>query len=249
MTDLTYKDYLRIDNLLSIQDPRTPDTADTAVVLAEHFFIVAHQTSELWLKQIIADLSAAAESLAPQKPGDDGELNPGEPELGAEFLARANDVLVLLHEQLITLEKLPLRLFAEFRPYLDSASGAESAQFKVLSRLLGDDERSGELYEAFCAATVAAGTSVPEVCRDGVRSGVHHRVAELLLDIGNAYWRWKVGHLGLMSRSLGQQAGTAGSSGAMYLAGRLTMPFGELRRLRGEVHEQFAAGHNAQTAA
>lgn len=249
MSGLTYRDYLRIDSLLSIQDTRTPETADTAVILAEHFFIVAHQASELWLKQIIADLSAAAESLAPKKPGDDGELDAGEPELGVEYLSRANDVLLVLHEQLITLEKLPLRLFAEFRPYLDTASGAESAQFKVLSNLLGDDERPGELYEAFCAATAAAGTSVAEVCRDGVRSGVHHRVAELLLDIGNAYWRWKVAHLGLMSRSLGQQLGTAGSTGAMYLAGRLTMPFGELRKLRGEVHAQFAADHSERSAA
>lgn len=249
MSGLTYREYLRIDKLLSMQEPRTPDTADTAVVLAEHFFIVAHQTAELWLKQVIADLSAAAESLAPKKPGDDGELNGGEPELGAEYLARANDVLFLLHDQLVALEKLPVRLFAEFRPYLDTASGAESAQFKVLSNLLGDDERPGELYEAFVAATAAAGTSVAEVCRYGVRSGVHHRVAELLLDLGNAYWRWKVAHLGLMSRSLGQQTGTGGSSGAMYLAGRLTMPFGELRRLRGEVHAEFAAAHAAQRAA
>ncbi|MGI5348299.1 tryptophan 2,3-dioxygenase family protein [Streptomyces sp. CA-250714] len=249
MTTLTYRDYLRIDNLLSIQVPRTPDTARTEVVLAEHFFIVAHQTCELWLKQIIADLGAAAEALSPEPAPGEGGLETGDAELSAEFLERASDLLFVLHAQLVALEKLPLRLFAEFRPYLDTASGAESAQFKALSQLLGNDIDPGRLYEAFRTATESAGTSVAEVCRLGSRAGVFHRIAELLLDIGNGYWRWKVAHLGLMSRSLGQQAGTGGSSGAMYLAGRLTMPFGELRRLRGEVHDEFAANFQAQNAA
>ncbi|WP_369201226.1 tryptophan 2,3-dioxygenase family protein [Streptomyces sp. PU-14G] len=249
MTTLTYRDYLHIDKLLSIQAPRTPDTAGTEVVLAEHFFIVAHQTTELWLKQIIADLGAAAEALAPDPSRGQEGLAASDGELSAEFLLRANDLLLLLYNQLVALEKLPLRLFAEFRPFLDNASGAESAQFKAFSTLLGDDQSDGKLYETFRAATECAGTSVAEVCRLGVHSGVHHRIAELLLDIGNAYWRWKVAHLGVMSRSLGEQSGTGGSSGATYLAGRLAMPFGELRRLRGEVHAEMAAHHAAQRAA
>ncbi|MFF8919349.1 tryptophan 2,3-dioxygenase family protein [Streptomyces sp. NPDC015032] len=235
-SSLTYKDYLRVDTLLSLQVPRTRDTADTAVVLAEHFFIVAHQTCELWLKQIIADLGAAANALSP-------ELGSDEPELSAEFLQRATELFRVLHEQLLTLEKLPLRLFAEFRPYLDTASGAESVQFRSLTDLLGDDADPGRLYEAFCAATAHRGTSPAEVCRAGVQTGVHHRIAELLLDIGNAYWRWKVAHLALMSRTLGDLPGTGGTSGASYLAQRLTLPFGELRVLRGQVHDDFARNH------
>jgi tryptophan 2,3-dioxygenase len=50
MTALTYSDYLNIDALLSLQETRSPDTASRAVIHAEHFFMVTHQSCELWLK-------------------------------------------------------------------------------------------------------------------------------------------------------------------------------------------------------
>ncbi|MFF4037016.1 tryptophan 2,3-dioxygenase family protein [Streptomyces sp. NPDC001816] len=229
MTDLTYSEYLQVDTLLSLQQPRSSGTADRAVVLAEHFFIVAHQSCELWLKQLAADLEAVVDTLA------SGSGAAGL-ELSVELLRRAGDLLRVLHEQVLVLERLPLRHFVEFRPLLGTASGAQSEQFGVLARLIGNDRRDGALYEAFVAAVARSGLSVAHVCRLGPEAGGLHRVAEALLDVGDGLLRWKVAHLGLMSRMVGGEQGTGGSSGIDYLLRRITLPFPELRYHRGELH-------------
>ncbi|WP_124270197.1 tryptophan 2,3-dioxygenase family protein [Streptomyces sp. ADI96-02] len=228
LSDLTYADYLRMETLLSLQEPRAPHTAGRAVVLAEQFFIITHQSCELWLKQLAADLDAAVESLVP--PCDPHDL-----ELGLEFLLRAADIVRVLQQQVLVLEKLPLRCFAAFRPHLGTASGAQSTQFRRLTALLGNEHDPGSLYEAFTAAADYHGQTVPDVCRRGVESGVLHRVAEALVDLGNGYWHWKVAHLALVSGMVGEQSGTGGSSGVDFLARRTSRPFPELRRSRGKV--------------
>ncbi|WP_274536117.1 tryptophan 2,3-dioxygenase family protein [Streptomyces sp. CB03234] len=233
MTAFSYSDYLRTDTLLSLQRTRTPPTADRAVLLAEHFFIVAHQSCELWLKQVVADLEAVAGTLSSASGAEDLELS-------AEYLQRASEVLRVLHDQVIVLERLPLRHFAAFRPYLGTASGAQSEQFRTLARLIGDERRTGTLYEAFATAVTRLGTTVAEVCRRGTGAGALHRVAEGLLDIGNGYWRWKVAHLGLTSKMLGGRPGTGATDGVDHLLRRITQPFSELRTHREQVHAPLA---------
>ncbi len=232
MTGLTYADYLQTDTLLSLQETRTPSTARHEVVLAEHFFIVAHQSCELWLKQVVADLEAAACLLL-------GMSDLTDIELSLEYLQRINELLRVLHEQVIVLERLPVQYFAEFRPYLGTASGAQSRQFRQLASLMGSDQRAGRLYTGLVAAAERQGSSVDEISRRGVNAGPLYRVAEALLDAGNGYWRWKVAHLGLMAKMMGDQPGTGGTSGADYLIRRITLPFPELRLLRGHLHEQL----------
>ncbi|GGU86021.1 tryptophan 2,3-dioxygenase family protein [Lentzea flava] len=231
MGTLTYADYLRMETLLSLQETRIPPTANRAVVLAEQFFIIAHQSCELWLKQIGADLTCAAEALLP--PCDVGDL-----EQSIEFLLRTGEILRLLHGQLLVLEKLPIRYFAEFRPYLGTASGVQSAQFRQMSRLLGDDESPSSLYKVFEAAVEYHGMSIEDLCKQGVGAGVLHRVAEALLEIGNGYWHWKVAHLALTSKMVGSNEGTGGTSGVDFLARRVTLPFPTLRRVRGQSLER-----------
>lgn len=230
MTTLTYADYLRVDTLLSLQETRTPDTASRSVVLAEHFFIVTHQASELWLKQVTFDLDAAADAMTPPYGLED-------PELALEFLQRSVELLRVLQEQVIALEKLPLRHFAEFRPFLDGASGAQSVQFRLLARLLGGDRQEGQLYRAFELLTKHKGMSVAEVCALGPAAGVLNRIADSLLDVANGYWRWKMTHLALVSKMVGNRNGTGGSTGVDQLARRITMPFPHLRQLRAQVHQ------------
>jgi tryptophan 2,3-dioxygenase len=230
MRDLTYADYLQLDTLLSMQKPRTSKTADRAVVLSEHFFIVAHQASEIWVKQILADLVAATDALRPDFGATDADLS-------LEYLDRVARLMGLLHDQVVVLEKLPLLHFAEFRPYLGTASGAQSAQFHELDALLGDDKRPEGLFATFTSYASERGMSVADICRHGASAGVLHRISEALVDIGNGFWRWKVAHLGMISAILGEQPGTGGSNGASQLASRIRLPFPELRRLRGEVHQ------------
>ena len=55
---LTYSKYLRLDRVLSAQEPRSrPEHHD------ELLFIIQHQTSELWMKLIIHELRAAIATL------------------------------------------------------------------------------------------------------------------------------------------------------------------------------------------
>ncbi|WP_329791955.1 tryptophan 2,3-dioxygenase family protein [Lentzea sp. DG1S-22] len=230
MTTLTYSDYLQVETLLSLQETRSPDTASQAVVLAEHFFIVTHQSCELWLKQITIDLDAAAKAMMPPHGPDDDEL-------ALEFLQRSAELLRVLHDQLIALEKLPLRHFAEFRPFLDGASGAQSAQFRLLARLLGGDRQEGRLYQAFEMLAMHREITVSDICALGPAAGVLNRIADALMDVANGYWRWKMTHLALVSKMVGNRGGTGGSSGVEYLARRVTLPFPRLRLLRAQVHD------------
>src|ERR671910_2886745 len=53
--DINYASYLKVDELLGLQQPRTkPEHPD------ELLFIVVHQASELWFKVILHELDALA---------------------------------------------------------------------------------------------------------------------------------------------------------------------------------------------
>jgi len=240
MATITYADYLHVNTLLSLQVTRTPDTSSRAVILAEHFFIVTHQACELWLKQVTIDLDAAADAMTPP-------YGPEDEELALEFLQRSVELLRVLHDQVLALERLPLRHFAEFRPFLDGASGSQSEQFRLLARLLGGNRQEGHLYRAFERLTAHKGMSVAEVCAHGPAAGALNRIAESLLDIANGYWRWKITHLALVSKMVGNRNGTGGSTGVDQLARRITMPFAELRQLRAQVHKQLPSERTLPT--
>ncbi|MFB7241923.1 tryptophan 2,3-dioxygenase family protein [Streptomyces populi] len=230
-TEVTYAAYLKLDDLLKLQEPRTPDdAADLTTVLSEQFFIVSHQTCELWLKQILGDLAAVE--------GNFLTMTTTDLERSVDLLCRAGELLRLLHEQLMALERLPLEDFVRFRQYLGTASGAQSSQSHELERVLGSASRSGSLFLAFRAGLERIGADLEEIVGAGVAAGPFHRVVEAMLRVGNGYFQWKIGHVGLVTKMIGEQSGTAGTSGVAYLMDRATMPFTELHELRGKVHER-----------
>ena len=55
---LSYKDYLKVDRLLSLQKPRSKPAQHD-----ETLFIIIHQTFELWFKEILNELEAVHRSL------------------------------------------------------------------------------------------------------------------------------------------------------------------------------------------
>jgi tryptophan 2,3-dioxygenase len=165
----------------------------------------------------------------------------GAAELALEHLSRVAAAFGLLHGQVTALDRLPHHCFARFRPYLGTASGAQSEQFTQLDRELGLSGAASPVAEAFAAAVARAGSSLVEVCRAGLAGGALYRVAEVLLEIGQGYWRWKVAHLAVVSRLLGDIGGTAGSTGADHLARRLAVPFPEVRRAQLLAHFDRAA--------
>ncbi|MEU6755465.1 tryptophan 2,3-dioxygenase family protein [Streptomyces sp. NPDC005409] len=231
MTDeLKYQNYLELDTLLSLQNPRSAGSAAMkSTVLSEQFFIIAHQASELWLTQIIADLEAAIDTFTTTDDTSNAEWI-------VDLLQRAGELMRLLSTQLTALDRLPLRDFAMFRQYLGTASGAQSKQFHRLAHLIGNAEQDGPLYESFVAWVARSGHTVSDLARRGIEADVYYRIIEALLDVGNGYWRWQVSHISLITRVMGNHAGTGGTTGANYLISHCTLPFAELRDLRSQAH-------------
>ena len=210
---LTYAGYLHLGEILDAQHPLAPDSEGAAVGAAEHFFIVTHQAFELWFKQLLLDLDHAAQRLAP--PEVDAEL-------ALDHLQRSASILRLLVQQMVLFDHLSPRSFLAFRPYLGSASGSESAQFREVQRALGLRGKSGSpVYTAFAAALDARGMSLEDAYREPSSAGVLYRVAEALVDISEEFWQLSAVHVQIAERTIGQRPGTGGTAGVAYLASEL----------------------------
>ena len=119
---MSYAGYLRLDRLLSAQQPLSqPPHHD------ELLFIVQHQVSELWLKLMIHELSAAVAHLQRD------ELGPCQ-----KIFARCKAVLRQLTEMWSVLETLTPSEYMEFRDILGPSSGFQSLQYRMVEFLLGN---------------------------------------------------------------------------------------------------------------
>jgi tryptophan 2,3-dioxygenase len=228
MNELTYSRYIRVSELLKLQEPQS--RAEVPLTRAcEHFFIVTHQTSELWLAQVLLDLDEAGLAIAEGRYPD-----------AQECLQRAAVVLDVMTANLDVLATMPPGRFACFRGDLGRATGAQSAQFAQLDRRLGLG-RNGEcpLLDALEAACARQGASLAGLLRAGNPDHPElARVALSMLDVSRKAWKWKVMHLELTAKMLGHQhSGTGGSSGTKYLAGRLAMPFETLWAAVSAMHQ------------
>jgi tryptophan 2,3-dioxygenase len=128
---LTYDGYLGLPQLLSAQKPLS-----SPVHHDEMLFIIQHQTSELWMKLVIHELSAAIRHLA----ADD--LGPC-----LKILARVKQVQRQLFEQWSVLETLTPSEYLEFRDVLGPSSGFQSLQYRMIEFLLGN--KNAEMVQVF----------------------------------------------------------------------------------------------------
>jgi tryptophan 2,3-dioxygenase len=207
---LTYGRYLHLDEILSAQHPLAPESEGPAVHAAEHFFIVAHQVFELWFSQLLMDLANAAAVL----PGPTSD-----PEMALDHLQRAASILRLLVQQMVLFDHLSPRSFLAFRPYLGSASGSESAQFREVQRALGVRGSAGSpVYTAFATALSERGWNLDGMYREPSAAGALYRVAEALVDISEQFWQLNAVHVQIAERTIGQRPGTGGTTGVAYLA-------------------------------
>ena len=119
--EVTYGSYLALDQLLALQHPRSvPEHSD------ELLFIVVHQASELWFKEILHELDALIDVLSR-----------GEAEFALFRMGRINALLRIVSAQLSALETLPPQHFAEFRRHLGTSSGSQSVQFRAIEAASG----------------------------------------------------------------------------------------------------------------
>ncbi|HEX3200717.1 MAG TPA: tryptophan 2,3-dioxygenase family protein, partial [Actinomycetes bacterium] len=114
--ELTYGSYLRVPELLALQQPRSRPPHPE-----ELHFIVVHQALELWMKLLLHDLGRIVGLL-------DGDDFPR----AQALLGRVNHTLSHALEQMRSLHTLAPWDLHQFRSYLGTASGSQSVQFREL---------------------------------------------------------------------------------------------------------------------
>jgi len=251
--DLNYGSYLKIPQLLGLQQLQSrPHHHD------EMFFIIIHQTTELWFKEILHEADLLAECF------DKGWLP-----MALKVLKRINGVMELLCRQIELLGTLTPREFAGFREALGTGSGFQSVQFRAAEFAFGQrnpwffqffEQREEELnelrrryespsiYDHFLAALAKDGKPVPRAAleRDLSKShafdqqvvdlfhGLYSNpesetpwilICEALLDFDTLWSKWRAVHILMVSRTIGTQMGTGGSSGIKFLQSRQPLRF------------------------
>jgi tryptophan 2,3-dioxygenase len=123
---ITYISYLKVDELLSLQQPESDGEHD------EMLFIVIHQTYELWFKQILHEIAALQTSL-----------EAGKTHRSLAILGRVRTIMKTCVSQLDILETMTPLQFNTFRGRLQSSSGFQSAQFREVEAVLGRRDQAG----------------------------------------------------------------------------------------------------------
>ena len=239
---VTYNSYLKIDELLLLQQPRSEGPEHD-----ELLFIVIHQIYELWFKELLHELDRVIQLLR-----DD------HPHRAQHTLKRILTILKVMVAQLDILETMTPLEFLSFRSRLEAASGFQSDQFRQIEFVLGRksdgaverfapgtrartalERRYAEptLWDAFLRYLSREGYAVPRphLERDAVapvessaeiqeilvtvyRSDAKNaELCERLVDLDEGFQEWRYRHVKMVERTIGARPGTGGSSGAAYL--------------------------------
>jgi tryptophan 2,3-dioxygenase len=244
---VTYSGYLRLDQLLTAQQPRSGEHD-------ELLFIVIHQIYELWFKQLLHELGKLQ-----------AELESGGGTHAMRTLRRTLAIMKIVVAQLDVLETMTPNQFTRFRDWLGTSSGFESAQFRELEATLG--RRDPMMVAAYAEGSpererIWAAMSRPSVFDSFVRylvgqgydlpADIAHRdvgtplmaseamqqvlkkvyeddtdaaaVCELLVDLDEGLQEWRYRHIKMVQRTIGARHGTGGSAGADYLTTTLSEP-------------------------
>jgi tryptophan 2,3-dioxygenase len=250
---LTYAGYLRLDTLLSAQQPLS-----NPVHHDEMLFIVQHHVSELWMKLIVHELNGAIAHLGADDVGP-----------CLKILARVKQVLRQLFEQWAVLETLTPSEYMEFRHVLGPASGFQSLQYRTMEFLLGNKNADAvkvfgydppaqaglqrvleapSLYDEFLRFLARHGHAIPPQCVQRDFSVPHvstpalvpvfqriyerteefwteYHLCEQLVDVEESFQLWRFRHMKTVERIIGHKRGTGGSSGVGFLKKALELTF------------------------
>ena len=241
--DMSYGDYLHLDQVLNAQHPLSPDHN-------EMLFIVQHQTSELWMKLMLHELRAAIGNIARD------ELAPA-----FKMLARVSKIMEQLVHAWDVLATMTPSEYSAIRPYLGSSSGFQSWQYRHIEFILGNKNAhmlkphahradiQQELAQALAAPSLydealkllarqgfaiaprvlerdlmqayVADRSVEQAWAVVYRAPREHwalyELAEELVDLEDAFRQWRFRHVTTVERIIGVKRGTGGTSGVSYL--------------------------------
>jgi tryptophan 2,3-dioxygenase len=257
--DMSYTDYLHLDEVLNAQHPLSPDHN-------EMLFIVQHQTGELWMKLMRHELGAAIAHVARD------EMAPA-----FKMLARVSRIMEQLVHAWDVLATMTPSEYSAIRPYLAASSGFQSWQYRCVEFLLGNKNGAmlkphqhrpdllaqvqaayelPSLYDESLRLLARRGLAVPAshlqrdwtqpyAADDAVeqawlvvyRAPPEHwdlyQLGEELIDLEDAFRLWRFRHVTTVERIIGFKRGTGGSSGVGYLRKMLDVVlFPEIWRLR-----------------
>jgi tryptophan 2,3-dioxygenase len=260
--DMSYGDYLHLDQVLSAQHPLSPDHN-------EMLFIVQHQTSELWMKLMLHELRAAVAAIAAD-------------ELGTAFkmLARVSRIMEQLVHAWDVLATMTPPEYSAIRPYLSASSGFQSYQYRCIEFTMGNKNaamlkphahrpdllaqveaawRTPSLYDESLRLLARRGVAVPAshlerdwtlpyvesdavrdawlvVYRDTKKHWDLYQLGEELTDLEDTFRLWRFRHVTTVQRIIGFKRGTGGTGGVSYLRKMLdTVLFPEVWALRTEL--------------
>ena len=260
--DMSYGDYLQLDEILNAQRPLSPNHN-------EMLFIVQHQTSELWMKLLLHELGAAMQCVARD-------------ELGSAFkmLARVGKIMEQLVHAWDVLATMTPPEYSAIRPYLSNSSGFQSWQYRCIEFRLGNKNaamlkahahrpeilarveaawRAPSLYDESLRLLARRGINVPAehlerdwtqaresseavvqawltVYRDPEAHWDLYQLGEKLTDLEEAFRLWRFRHVTTVERVIGFKRGTGGTSGVGYLRKMLDVVlFPEIWKLRTEL--------------
>jgi tryptophan 2,3-dioxygenase len=247
--NLTYSTYLKLDQLLNLQEPRShPAEHDEAL------FIISHQAYELWFKLQLHELDKIKRDFTLDHL------------YGAiATFKRVRTIMKVMVEQVDILETLTPMSFNSFRDRLETASGFQSSQFREfefalgykraemlryqqentpayerLTRRLNEssvvdcfydflEQRGVTIPPELRARDVTLPTAPNEVVEEGILRLYKTQpdleiLFELMTDFDEGFQEWRYRHIKLVERSIGSKKGTGGSLGVEFLKKSLFLP-------------------------
>ncbi len=260
--EMSYGDYLHLDEVLGAQQPLSPDHN-------EMLFIVQHQTSELWMKLMLHELRAAISNLSQDR------LAPA-----FKMLARVSRIMEQLVHAWDVLATMTPPEYSAIRPYLARSSGFQSWQYRCIEFCLGNKNaamlkphehradlfaqvqaahQAPSLYDEALRLLARRGLPVPAshlerdwtlpypasneveqawlvVYRNSESHWDLYQLGEELTDLEDAFRLWRFRHVTTVERVIGFKRGTGGTGGVSYLRKMLDVVlFPEIWRLRTEL--------------
>ena len=249
--DLSYSDYLKLDRILSAQQPLS-DEHD------ELLFIVIHQASELWMRLSLHELRAARDHLRRDEPGP-----------ALKMISRVSRIQTQLIQSWDVLATMTPSEYSRIRPSLGQSSGFQSHQYRALEFLLGAKDAGTlrvheptpdihadlktamaepSLYDESLRLLARRGFDIPmdhlerdfaapyradpaveaawlTVYREPEKYWDLYELAEKLVDLEFRFQQWRFTHMKTVERIIGFKRGTGGSSGVAYLSRALDGSF------------------------
>ena len=240
---MSYGDYLKLDQLLSAQQPLSGQHN-------ELLFIIQHQTTELWMKLALHELIAARNQIIAD------ELQPA-----FKMLSRVSRIMNNLIQAWDILATLTPTEYSSFRESLAKSSGFQSHQNRSLEFVFGNknvamlkpfehrpelhaplkllldspsiyDEANRLLFRRgfqLDTSVIDRDWSLPYVANDSVAkawAGVYsnpkdhwdlYELAEKLVDLEDYFRQWRFRHVTTVERVIGFKRGTGGTAGVGYL--------------------------------